>query len=242
MQFTAPLIEGTFLRRYKRFFADAKVKNEELTAHCVNTGAMAGVLDVGNRVWLSPADNPKRKLKYTWEIVEAEGALIGINTNRTNRIAEEAILAGCVPELADYTTLRREVRYGTNSRIDLLLEHADRPACYVEVKNVHLKNGKFAEFPDAVTSRGTKHMAELGLLAQQGTRAVVLFVVQRDDCAAFRPAHHIDPVYAAALHEAQRNGVEAYCYSCYVAPDEIRINRALPVHLEQEAGQDEPCR
>lgn len=232
MRFSAPLVPARLIKRYKRFLADVTLENgETVTAHSVNTGAMTGVLDAGNRVWLSESDNPARKLKYTWEIVEAEGTLIGINTGMTNRLAEEAIRTGVIPELAGYSTIRREVRYGANSRIDLLLEHDSKPDCYVEVKNVHMKRGDAALFPDAVTARGAKHMEELALLAQAGIRAVVLFVVQRDDCAVFCPAEDIDPHYAAALRHAAAKGVEALCYCCYVAADEIRIHRALPVRL-----------
>jgi sugar fermentation stimulation protein A len=233
MFFSQPLIEARLIRRYKRFLADMTLPDGTVvTAHSVNTGAMTGVLDEGNRVWLSESDNPARKLKYTWELVEAEGTLMGINTSLTNRLAEEAIGNGAIPELAGYSTLRREVRYGSNSRIDLLLQQDGLPDCYVEVKNVHWKQGELATFPDAVTSRGAKHMAELATLAEAGTRAVVLFVVQRDDCAAFAPAASKDPAYAAALHNAVAKGVEALAYCCYVAPDEIRIHRPLSL----EAG------
>lgn len=234
MRFPAPLITGKLIKRYKRFLADVTLDNSEVvTAHSVNTGAMTGVLDAGNPVWLSESDNPKRKLKYTWEIVGAEGTVIGINTGMTNKLAEEAIRNGVIRELAGYDTIRREVKYGTNSRIDLLLQKDGAPDCYVEVKNVHLKKGESAQFPDAVTTRGAKHMDELALLAEQGTRAVVLFVVQRDDCAYFTPARDVDAHYAAALENAIAKGVEALCYCCYVAPDEIRIHRALPVRLKQ---------
>lgn len=235
MLFSPPLIPATLIKRYKRFLADVTLADGSLaTAHSVNTGAMTGVLDAGNRVWLSESDNPKRKLKYTWELVEAEGTLMGINTSFANALAEEAIRNGNIPELAGYATLRREVRYGENSRIDLLLQHPNRADCYVEVKNVHWKQGEAATFPDAVTLRGAKHMAELALLAQNNIRAVVLFVIQRDDCAFFAPAAQKDPVYTQALRDSVSKGVEALAYCCYVATDEIRIHRALPVRLEQE--------
>lgn len=232
MRFPHPLIRATLIKRYKRFLADVTLQDGTVvTAHSVNTGAMTGVLDAGNPVWLSESDNPARKLKYTWELVQAEDALIGINTGMANRLAEEAIRNGAIPELAGYTHIRREVRYGSNSRIDLLLEKEGAPDCYVEVKNVHLKQDETALFPDAVTQRGAKHMAELALLAQAGIRAVVLFVVQRDDCASFSPAVTVDPAYALALRGAVAKGVEAFCYCCYVSADEIRIHRQLPVKL-----------
>lgn len=230
MHFSTPLIQGRLIRRYKRFLADVTLPNGDVvTAHSVNTGAMTGVLDEGNPVWLSESNNPKRKLRYTWELVEAEGTLMGINTSMANKLAEEAIINGAIPELAGYSALRREVKYGTNSRIDLLLQQQGRPDCYVEVKNVHWKQGELATFPDAVSSRGAKHMAELSILAQQGIRAVVLFVIQRDDCRGFAPAASKDPTYAAALADALSKGVEALAYCCYVAPDEIRIHRPLPL-------------
>lgn len=239
MRFPAPLATGRLIKRYKRFLADVTLENNEVvTAHSVNTGAMTGVLDEGNRVWLSRADNPKRKLQYTWEIVEADGAMIGINTGQSNKLAEEAIRNGTIAELQGYDRIRREVKYGTNSRIDLLLEKDGAPPCYVEVKNVHMKEGDTALFPDAVTTRGAKHMDELALLTQEGKRAVVLFVVQRDDCTAFAPAEAVDAHYAARLRAAAAKGVEALCYCCYVSADEIRIHRALPVRLGAHARKE----
>lgn len=231
-----PLIRGLLVKRYKRFLMDATLEDgATVTAHSVNTGSMWGVLDAGNPVWMSRSDNPARKLAYTWELVEAQGALMGINTSFANKLAEEAIHHGAIPELAGYDSLRREVKYGTNSRIDILLESsgkesAGKPPCYVEVKNVHMKrDGTTAEFPDAVTSRGAKHMEELGRLAEQGIRAVILYVIQRDDCDAFALAADIDPTYAESVKQALTKGVEALAYCCYVAPDEIRIHRKLPL-------------
>ncbi|MBM3617356.1 MAG: DNA/RNA nuclease SfsA [Alphaproteobacteria bacterium] len=225
-----PLTRGKLIKRYKRFLMDATLESGEMvTAHSVNTGSMHGVLDEGNGVWMSRSDNPARKLAYTWELVEAQGTLMGINTSFANKLAVEAIRNGAIPELAGYETLRTEVKYGTNSRIDILLESAGKPPCYVEVKNAHMKRGTRAEFPDAVTARGAKHMEELGILAAQGIRAVVLFVVQRDDCDGFSLAADIDPAYADAVKRALTKGVEAMAYCCYVAPDEIRIHRKLPI-------------
>lgn len=235
MRFPQPLVKGALIKRYKRFFVDASFPDGEvLTAHSVNTGAMTGVLEAGNPVWFSPADNPARKLKYTWELVQANGALVGVNTSLANKLAEEGIRNGTIRELQGYETIRREVKYGTGSRIDLLLEKADAPPCYVEIKNVHMKRHEYAEFPDAVTTRGAKHMQELALLARQGMRAVVLFIVQREDCTAFAPAADVDPGYVAALQDAMRKGVEALCYSCYVSPQEIRVNTRLPIVMDRE--------
>jgi sugar fermentation stimulation protein A len=233
MKFKSPLIEGRLIKRYKRFFADvALTTGETVTAHCANTGAMAGIKDPGLRVWLSRADNPKRKLKFTWEIVEAQNTMIGALPNLANDLAEEAVANGILTELTGYQTLRREVKYGENSRIDLLLEHDERPPCWVEVKNVHwMRQPGLAEFPDGVTARGTKHLGELAAKARAGERAVQLFIVQRSDCSALRAAADTDPVYAQALKEAAGAGVEVLAYGCDVSPEEIRITRAMTMEL-----------
>ncbi|MBI5163820.1 MAG: DNA/RNA nuclease SfsA [Magnetospirillum sp.] len=228
MLFPSPLVRATLIRRYKRFFADVRLDSgEEVTAHVANTGAMLGTADPGMEVWLSPAAAPTRKLRWSWELVRVDGALVGVNTAHPNAIAAAAIAAGEIPELAGYAAIRREVRYGHNSRIDLLLEAADRPTCYVEIKNVHLKRGNRAEFPDAVTARGAKHLAELSAMVRQGARAVMLYLVQREDCGAFRIAADIDPAYAAALVQATGDGVEAICYTCRMGLEGISIGSRL---------------
>lgn len=233
MKFAAPLIPGRLVRRYKRFFADVTLDDgTEVTAHCANTGAMTGIKEPGLRVWLSQSDNPKRKLKYTWELVEAEGTLIGALPNAANALAEEAVRAGTIAELAGHDSLRREVRYGENSRIDLLLENAGEPPCWVEVKNVHWQRALgVAEFPDGVTSRGAKHLGELSARAAVGDRAVQLFIVQRSDCHTLRPAEDIDPVYARALRDAAAAGVEVLAYACDVRTDGISVTRPMSVEL-----------
>jgi sugar fermentation stimulation protein A len=233
MKFKSPLIEGRLVKRYKRFFADVVLPDgETVTAHCANTGAMAGIKDPGLRVWLSRADNPKRKLKFTWEIVEAQETLIGTLPNLANDLAEEAVANGTLTELTGYQSLRREVKYGENSRIDLLLEHDDRPPCWVEVKNVHwMRQPGLAEFPDGVTARGSKHLGELSAKARSGERAVQLFIVQRSDCTTLRAAADTDPVYAQALQDAAKAGVEILAYGCDVSTDEIRITRAMSMEL-----------
>ncbi|MBI4184187.1 MAG: DNA/RNA nuclease SfsA [Proteobacteria bacterium] len=232
MRFSAPLVGGRLLRRYKRFLSDVRLADgAEVTAHCANPGSMTGLAEPGSEVWLSRATNPARKLAYSWELVRAEGALVGINTARPNAIVEEAIRAGAIRELRGYGGLRREVRYGTNSRIDLLLEERGRAPCYVEVKNVHLKRGAFAEFPDAPTARGAKHLTELRRMAAAGARALTLFLIQRGDCARFKVASDIDPVYDAAMRRALAAGVEAICYSCRVTLAGIEVDGPVPLAL-----------
>lgn len=229
MRFPTPLIEGRLERRYKRFLADVTLPGEGLvTAHCPNPGAMLGLDAPGARAWVSVTASKTRKLPHTLEIVEADGALVGINTMRPNALAEEAVREGAIPELGGYQNLRREVRYGEASRIDLLLEDDARPPCFVEVKNVHLHRGAgLAEFPDCVTARGAKHLRELAREARDGARAVQLFIVQRADCDAFALAADIDPGYAASFEAAVAAGVEPLVYACDVAPDAITVARRL---------------
>ncbi|WP_417783730.1 DNA/RNA nuclease SfsA [Terasakiella pusilla] len=230
MKFETELIKGTLIKRYKRFLADVTLENGEVvTAHCANSGSMLSVKDEGATVWLSPSNNPKRKLKYTWEIIEVEGCNVGINTGHPNKIVEEAILAGQIKELTGYAKLRREVKYGQNSRIDVLLEDDDKPKCYVEVKNVTLKRGQNADFPDAVTARGAKHLRELGDMVEEGHRAVMFYLVQRSDCAIMDIARDIDPTYDEELKAAIKRGVEVICYQCDVGLDEIKVTSALDV-------------
>lgn len=233
MKFSTPLLRATLIRRYKRFLADAEMPDgEALTVHCANPGAMLGLNMPGLEIWLSDSDNPKRKLRYSWELARIGAGLVGINTAHPNRIAGEAILAGRIPELAGYAGLRREVRYGANSRIDLLLQHEGRAQCYVEVKNVHLtRHGGLAEFPDSVTARGAKHLDEMAKMVAEGHRAVMLFIVQREDCSRLSIAGDIDPAYARALDNARRQGVEAICYDCRLSTEEIILNRSLPIML-----------
>ena len=232
MRFESPLVRGTLLRRYKRFLADVELPGlGVVTAHCANSGTMLGVSAPGSPVWLMPARNPKAALRWSWQMIEVDGHLVGIDTGRPNPIAAEAIAAGLIPDLAGYATIRREVRYGINSRIDLLLEAPDRPPCYVEVKNVHLRRGARAEFPDCVTVRGTKHLGELAAMAEAGARAVMLYVVQRADCERFALAADLDPAYAAALADARRRGVEAHAWACRLDGEGIALERPLPLDL-----------
>ncbi len=237
MLFPAPLIRGQLIKRYKRFLADVKLDSgEEITAHCANPGAMLGLAEPGSPVWLSKSDNPKRKLKFSWELIEVDmGAgptLVGINTGHPNALVAEAISSGLINELSGYPEMRREVKYGINSRIDILLEKDDLSRCYVEVKNVHLmREPGLAEFPDSVTTRGAKHLAELSAMVAEGHRAVMVYLVQRADAADFSLARDIDPAYGAAFDAAARAGVEALAYACELAPVGIEVSRRI--HLTE---------
>ena len=232
MKFPEPLLRGKLIKRYKRFLADIELDDGRVvTAHCANSGSMLSLNVPGAEVWLSPANNPKRKLKFTWELIDIDGFLAGSNTSLPNKIVQEAIEEDRVEELAGYASLRREVKYGVNSRIDILLESDDLPKCYVEIKSVTMKRRKPAEFPDAVTTRGAKHLRELTNQVQNGDRAVMLYLVQREDCDRFSIAGDIDPGYAEALTAAQNGGVEMLCYGCRVGPEEIKLSRKLPLDL-----------
>ena len=241
MQFDPLLIEAVLLQRYKRFLADVRLPDgEELTVHCPNPGAMMGLSDLGNRVWISDSRNPKRKLRYTLELMEVVGGygektLVGINTMHPNKLAAAAIEAGRIPELAGYENLRREVKYGENSRIDILLENPDRRPCYVEIKNVHLvRQGGLHEFPDCKTARGAKHLVEMANMVAQGARAVMLYVIQREDGDAFALADDIDPHYAQAFQNALAAGVEALAIRCKVSPNQIIACDPVPVIVESQ--------
>jgi len=235
MRFTEPLIPATLVKRYKRFLADVVLASgEEITAHVANPGAMIGLAAPGSRVWLSKSGNAKRKLPYSWELVEVDlGAgpeLIGINTAHPNLLVAEAIAADAIPELAGYTARRREVKYGRNSRVDFLLETPGRPPCYVEVKNVHLmRSSNLAEFPDSVTARGAKHLNELAAVASAGARAVMLFLIQIGSAARFALARDIDPAYAAAFDRARAAGVEAVAYRCLIEHAAITLAGPVPI-------------
>ena len=230
MDFPQPLVRGRLVSRYKRFFADVVLDDgTELTTHCPNPGAMLGLNTPGFPVWISKSDNPKRKLAHTLEIVEVDGGLVGVNTMHPNRLVAEALEQGLIPELAGYASVRREVNYGVASRIDFLLESPDRPPCWLEVKNSHLKRGgTLAEFPDCVAARSLKHLGELKTMAAQGHRAVMLFVIQRTDCDLFAACAELDPKYAAGLIDASQAGVEVLCYACHIGADAIRITHAIP--------------
>jgi sugar fermentation stimulation protein A len=235
MRFPTPLIPGTLARRYKRFLADIVLESGEmLTVHVANPGAMTGLDRPLSKVWLSNSGNPMRKLPYTWELVEADlggdPELVGVNTVHPNLLVAEVLETGLIPELRDYATIRREVKYGTNSRVDFLLEAPNRPPCYLEVKNVHLmRKARFAEFPDCVTDRGTKHLDELSAVAASGKRAVILFVIQIPSAERFAVARDIDPAYGAAFDRARASGVEVLAWRCTVNVEGIEIAAPVPI-------------
>ena len=235
MRFSAPLIPAILVRRYKRFLADVRLPSgEEVTAHVANPGAMTGLATPGATVWLSRSDNPKRKLAMSWELVEVDLGggieLVGVNTGHPNGVVAEALAAGLIPELAGYATVRREVRYGKGSRVDLLLEDPARPACYVEIKNVHLmRQPGLAEFPDAVTARGARHLDELAAMVAAGHRAVMLYLIQIGSAERFALAADIDPAYASAFVRARAAGVEAIAYRCAITADGIAFADTVPI-------------
>ena len=233
MKLTPPLIPARLIRRYKRFLADVEMESgETITVHTPNTGSMLGCSDPGSRIWLRDSENPKRKYLYSWDITEAaDGVLIGVNTGIPNLLVAEAIENGVIKELQGYETIRQEVRYGSeNSRIDLLLTDPEKPDCYIEIKNVTTcDNEGFGFFPDAVSSRATKHLRELMGVVEEGKRAVLCFCVQRGDVEQVRPADEIDPLYGRQLREALGAGVEAIAYRARVTPQEVILETAIPV-------------
>lgn len=231
MKFENKLIEGTLIKRYKRFLVDVELNDGNVvTAHCANSGSMMSLLEDGNKVLLSPNTNPKAKLDWRWEIVDVGSSLVGINTSRPNYIVEEGILNGTIKQLSGYDNLRREVKYGNNSRIDILLEKIMEPSCYVEVKNVTLCREKgIVEFPDGVTARGAKHLAELSDMVKQGSRAVMIYLVNRTDCKKFRIAKDIDNYYYNEFLKAIDNGVEMLAYNVNINKNEIYTNNIVEI-------------
>jgi sugar fermentation stimulation protein A len=231
MEFQQSLIPGTLIRRYKRFLADVELENGNIvTALCPNTGSLKSCKEPGSPVLLSESSNPKRKLKYTWELIYTNNIWVGINTGYPNILVKEAIKQGTILELQGYEKIRSEVKYGQNSRIDLLLERRTE-LCYVEIKNVTLIENNYALFPDAVTIRGQKHLNELMHIVKKGQRAVNLFVVQRGDTDYLIPADKIDPEYGKLLRTASKNGVEILVYQADISPQRIILSRKLPVLL-----------
>lgn len=235
MRFPTPLIEGRLVERYKRFLADIDLSTgERVTAHCANPGAMLGLKEPGSRVLLSPAANPHRKLRYDWEFVDVPAGggphqLVGINTARPNRLVAEALQEGRLAPFRSYDRVRPEVKYGRNSRVDFLLEREGEPPCYLEVKNCHLmREAGFAEFPDCIAARSAKHLYELADMVAAGARAALVYVIQMQ-ADRFDVARDIDRAYDNAFRHALAAGVESYAYICRITPEEIVLDRPVPI-------------
>ena len=235
MQFPSPLVRGTLIQRYKRFLADVRLEDGgTVTATCPNTGSMMGLTTPGLPVWLSTSDSPTRKYRHTWEMLEVDlgkgPSLVGINTGHPNKLVAEAVEAGRIKELKGYASLRREVKYGKNSRIDLLLEDQAKGTCYVEIKNVHMmRKAGLAEFPDSVTERGAKHLAEMSDMVREGHRAVMVFLIQRADATRLSLARDVDATYGEALDKAIAAGVEAIAVRCKLSAERIEVEKTVPI-------------
>jgi sugar fermentation stimulation protein A len=232
MRFQTELVPARLIRRYKRFLADCILEDgREVTAHCANPGSMMGLAEPGMRIWLEPNDDPKRKLNYGWRLVDHEnGHFTGVDTALPNRAVKAALMARQVPALAMYETVRPEVKYGEKSRIDFLLTQPGLPDAYVEVKSATLsRTPSLVEFPDSVTARGAKHLAELARMARAGHRAVLLYLVQRTDCTAFSVAGDIDPTYAAAFAAARAAGLETLVIGTHISPQQVTLGTELPL-------------
>jgi len=230
MKFAQTLIHGRLIKRYKRFLADVKLDNGEvITAHCTNSGSMKSCLENGAEVYLSPVDDPNRKTKFTWEMIKINGDWVGINTGNPNKLAYEAVKNGEIEKLKGYTEVQREVTFG-DSRFDVMAKNRNE-TCFIEVKNVTLKEGDYALFPDAVTSRGKKHLETLIKVKEKGMRAVMLYIIQRTDVNIFAPAKEIDPEYSKALEIAKKKGVEIIPMQAKVSPEKIELIKELPFEL-----------
>ena len=227
MKFKERLLQGTLVKRYKRFFVDIKYKNKIITGHCPNTGSMMGLLNKGNKIWFSRSDNLSRKLKYTLEIIEVEKKMIGINTLLTNKIVFEALSQKKIKNFVKFNNIKPEVKFSDKTRFDFLIFN-NKEKCFLEVKNVTLsRKDKIAEFPDAITSRGTKHLKELIIAKQRGFKSYILYLIQREDCKSFRIAKDIDEDYKIALDKALKKGVKIICYDCKISTEEIKLNNRI---------------
>jgi sugar fermentation stimulation protein A len=231
MNFENKLIPGLFIKRYKRFFVDIKINNQVITAHCPNTGSMYGLLKKGNKVWVSKSSNPNRKLKYTLEIIEDLKSKVGINTHSSNKIVHHALKNNLIKDLKNYTKIKPETKFGTNTRFDFLISNKINKA-FVEVKNVTLsRKKKLAEFPDAITSRGLKHIKELINASKKNYKIFILYLVQRDDCSSFSIARDIDLEYAKALTKAVKNNLKVICYDCKFSAKGIKLNKKIKIKI-----------
>ena len=227
MKFKDRLLQGTLIKRYKRFFVEIKYKNKTITGHCPNPGSMLGLLNIGNKVWFSKSENPNRKLKYTLEIIEIEKKLVGINTLLTNKIVFEALNQKKIKSLIKFKNIKNEVKFSETTRFDFLISN-DREKCFLEVKNVTLvRKNKIAEFPDSITSRGTKHLNELINAKKKGFQSYILYLVQREDCRSFKIAEDLDEEYKATFIEALKAGVKILCYDCKLSNEEIKLNNQI---------------
>ena len=227
MKFEKKLLQGTFLKRYKRFFVDLKFNNKTITAHCPNSGSMMGLLKAGSKVWFSKTDNEKRKLKFTLQIIESNKKLVGINTHLTNKIILEALEKKKIESLSKFTNIKSEVKFSINTRFDFLISNSAKK-CFVEVKNVTLvRENSIAEFPDAITSRGTKHLIELVNAKRKGYESYLIYLIQREDCKSFKIAEDIDEEYKNTFDTALKSGVKILCYDCKLSNEEIRINNQI---------------
>ena len=227
MNFENKLIPGLFVKRYKRFFVDVKINNQVITAHCPNTGSMYGLLKAGNKVWISKSDNPNRKLKYTLEIIEDKNTKVGINTHSTNKIVHHALKNNLINEFKNIIEIKPEIKFGKNTRFDFLI-NSKKNKTFVEVKNVTLsRKKKLAEFPDAVTSRGLKHINELIKASKKKYRVFILYLIQRDDCDSFTLAKDIDAEYAKAVTKAVKNKLNILCYDCKFSTKGIKLNKKI---------------
>ncbi|MDC2987387.1 DNA/RNA nuclease SfsA [Candidatus Pelagibacter bacterium] len=233
MNFDNKLIPGLLIKRYKRFFVDVRVNNQILTVHCPNTGSMHGLLDQGNKVWISKSNNPKRKLKYTLEIIEVKKTKVGINTHSTNKIVHDALQNNLIKGFNNNMDIKPETKFGANTRFDFLVS-SKKYQSFIEVKNVTLSRKRnLAEFPDAETSRGLKHIGELIKASKKKFKVYILFVIQRNDCNSFSIAKDIDPNYANALSKAVKNNLKILCYDCKFSPKGIKLNRQIKFILNE---------
>ena len=232
MNFENKLISGLFVKRYKRFFVDIKVKNKIITAHCPNTGSMSGLLDKNNKVWLSKSNNPNRKLKYTLEIIEVNQSKVGVNTHSTNKIVLHALQNNLIDEFPNILEIKPETKFGTNTRFDFLVLNKKKDKFFIEVKNVTLsRKRELAEFPDAVTSRGLKHINQLVKASKKDYKIYILYLIQRDDCKSFTLAKDIDPDYTEALTKAVKNKLKILCYDCKFSLKGIKLNNKIKIKI-----------
>ena len=231
MNFENKLISGLFIKRYKRFFADIKINNKIVTAHCPNTGSMYGLLKKGNKVWISKSNNPNRKLKYTLEIIEDKSSKVGVNTHSTNKIVHHALQNNLIDEFDNISEIKPEIKFGLNTRFDFLVSNENYKA-FIEVKNVTLSREKsIAEFPDAVTTRGLKHINELLKASKKNYKIFILYLIQRDDCKSFTVAKDIDPNYATTLKKAINNKLKVLCYDCKFSSKGIKLNNKIKIKI-----------